>query len=204
MAIISMIQGAALAVQLYASPWYWRQDYHTSALTGAMWVNELIYGHPERIRSCLGMRVHVYLALVAELRTHGLSDSRYVSLREKLAIFLYTCVTGLSIRHVGERFQRSNETISMSVIYSPMFSYFYLSHLLVAISKKCLLHFLLLDSIMNMSAFHPLMTLYLLKFATIHDGFHFSRVLLEQWMELTSVVAHQRRSGMLLGIGKAS
>ncbi|KAJ7050996.1 hypothetical protein C8F01DRAFT_939060, partial [Mycena amicta] len=42
----------------------------------------------------------------------GYTGSRHVSLEEKLAIFLYTCVTGLSVRHVGERFQRSNETIS--------------------------------------------------------------------------------------------
>jgi len=111
-----MIQGATLAVQLYASPLYWKQPYHISALTGEMWVNELIYGHPDRIRNCLGMRVHVYLALVGELRAHGLSDSKYVTLREKVAIFLYTCVTGLPIPHVGERFQRSNETISKCVL----------------------------------------------------------------------------------------
>jgi hypothetical protein len=58
------------------------------------------------------MRVHVFLALLAELHLCGLKDSRHVTLREKVAIFLYTCVMGLSIRHVGEHFQRSNETIS--------------------------------------------------------------------------------------------
>ncbi|KAJ7081525.1 hypothetical protein C8R44DRAFT_527075, partial [Mycena epipterygia] len=42
----------------------------------------------------------------------GLTHSKHVTLEEQVAIFLYTCVTGLSIRHVGERFQRSNETIS--------------------------------------------------------------------------------------------
>ena len=30
----------------------------------------------------------------------------------QLAIFLYTSVTGLSLHHVGERFQRANGTIS--------------------------------------------------------------------------------------------
>ncbi|THU79228.1 hypothetical protein K435DRAFT_558359, partial [Dendrothele bispora CBS 962.96] len=31
---------------------------------------------------------------------------------EKAAIFLYTCRTGLSVRHVGEWFQHSNATIT--------------------------------------------------------------------------------------------
>ena len=110
--VVSMLHSAWLAVTLYASTWYWKQPYHTSALSGEAWVNELIFGHPERIRTCLGMRVHVFLALVSELRLHGLKDSRYVTLKEKVAIFLYVCVTGLSVEHVGERFQRSNDTIS--------------------------------------------------------------------------------------------
>jgi len=109
--IMYMVQCATLAVFLYASQWYWKQPYHNSALTGAEWVKELIYGHFERIKSCLGMRVHVFLALLAELHLCGLKDSKHVTLREKVAIFLYTCVTGLSIHHVGEHFQCSNDTI---------------------------------------------------------------------------------------------
>ena len=46
----------------------------------------------------------------------GHTPSRYVSLEEQLAIFLYTSVTGLTTRHVGERFQRSNATISKWVL----------------------------------------------------------------------------------------
>ena len=41
-----------------------------------------------------------------------------VTLEEQLTIFLYTCVTGLSVRHVGERFQWSNGTISKYVFHS--------------------------------------------------------------------------------------
>ena len=110
--VVSMLHSAWLAVTLYASTWYWKQPYHTSALSGEAWVNELIFGHPERIRTCLSMRVHVFLALVSELHLHGLKNSRYVTLKEKIAIFLYVCVIGLSVEHVGERFQRSNDTIS--------------------------------------------------------------------------------------------
>ncbi|KIN98454.1 hypothetical protein M404DRAFT_157497, partial [Pisolithus tinctorius Marx 270] len=36
----------------------------------------------------------------------------FVSLEEQLAIFLYMSVTGLTIRHIGEHSQQSNETIS--------------------------------------------------------------------------------------------
>ena len=42
-------------------------------------------------------------------------DLRHVSLEEQLAIFLYTCVTGLTTRHVAECFQHSNKTICQSV-----------------------------------------------------------------------------------------
>lgn len=88
------------------------EPYHTSALSGEDWVLELLSGHPERIRCELGVHSEVFVQLVGELRAIGHSNSKFVSLEEQVAIFLYTSVTGLSIRHVGERFQRSNETIS--------------------------------------------------------------------------------------------
>lgn len=91
---------------------YVREPYHTSALSGEAWVLELLCGHPNRIRTELGVSVEVFSNLVQELRDIGYQNSRNVSLEEQLAIFLYMCVTGLTIRHVGERFQRSNETIS--------------------------------------------------------------------------------------------
>ncbi len=108
-----LINVVGVATQLYSTPLYWKQPYHTSKLSGAEWVKELINGHHDRIWTELGMRVHVFLAFVHELRVVcGLGDSRYIGLDEQAAIFLYMCVTGLSVRHVGERFQRSNETIS--------------------------------------------------------------------------------------------
>jgi hypothetical protein len=106
-----------IAAVLYQEPNYWKQGYHTSALSGEAWVNELIHGHPDRIFCELGMRLHVFMAFVANLQLlGGLTISKHgVSVEEQAAIFLYTCVTGLSIRHVGERFQRSNDTISKLV-----------------------------------------------------------------------------------------
>lgn len=86
--------------------------YHMSILTGEGWVTELVNGNPRHIHCELGVHCHVFQALVSELRGMGHTDSRYVSLEEQLAIFLYSCITGLTIQHTGEQFQRSNETIS--------------------------------------------------------------------------------------------
>ena len=88
------------------------QPYHISILTGEGWVLELLAGHPERICCELGMQHEVFIQLITELHTLGHTNSWFVSLEEQLAIFLYCCVTGLIIRHVGEHFQRSNDTIS--------------------------------------------------------------------------------------------
>jgi hypothetical protein len=89
-----------------------REPYHTSILTGEGWVIELLGGHPDRIRCELGMSLDVFSDLISDLRAMGHGNSRNVSLEEQVAIFLYASVTGLTVRHLGERFQRSNETIS--------------------------------------------------------------------------------------------
>jgi len=88
------------------------EPYHTSALSGEAWVIELLVGHPDWIRCELGMDAFVFAKLIADLRAQGHGNSKWVSLEEQLSIFLYTCVTGLTIRHVGKQFQRSNATIS--------------------------------------------------------------------------------------------
>lgn len=90
-----------------------RVPYHTSALSGEAWVLELITGHPDRIQHNLGVSLNVFDSLLHILRANGFAPSRNgVSVEEQLAIFLYTCVTGLSTRLIGERFQRSSDTIS--------------------------------------------------------------------------------------------
>jgi len=107
--VINIIVAAA---QMYAGPLYNKTPYHTSILTGEMWVQELIAGHPKRIRTELGMRRNIFLQFVQTLMLSGLKPGRFVSYEEQAAIFLYACVTGLSTRRLGERFQRSNDTIS--------------------------------------------------------------------------------------------
>lgn len=114
-----ILMKAAQAVVEYATPLYDKIPYHTSALSGEAWVLELLNGHPKRIRCELGVNKHVFQALIDELSTMGLQSSRNVTSEEKLSIFLYKSVTGLSVEHVGERFQRSNDTISryFSIIF---------------------------------------------------------------------------------------
>jgi len=90
--------------------------YHTSILSGYHWVSELLSGHPDHIRCELGVRKETFIQLVTELRKMGFKDSKFVTLEEQLAIFLYTCVTGLTTQHVGECFQCSNDTISQYVV----------------------------------------------------------------------------------------
>jgi hypothetical protein len=111
----AILGGLCPAIMAYASPFYNKERYHTSALSGIAWVEELMEGHPERIRCELGVHLHVFELLLRVLRKIGHKDSKHVPLHEQLAIFLYTCVTGLSTRHVGERFQRSNATIAQYV-----------------------------------------------------------------------------------------
>ena len=64
-----------ISTSLYSSPQYWKQSYHTSALSRAAWVQELIYGHKNQIKSELGMRLHVFMSFLATLRLCGLEDS---------------------------------------------------------------------------------------------------------------------------------
>jgi hypothetical protein len=91
---------------------YVKQPYHTSILSGEGWVQELLNGHPKRIQCELGITKELFHQLLYELQAMGHTRSKYVSLEEQLAIFLYSSVTGLTVRHAGERFQRSNATIS--------------------------------------------------------------------------------------------
>jgi hypothetical protein len=104
------------AIIEHSTPLYSKIPYHTCPFTGLAWVHDLMAGHPERIRHELGVHLHVFKLLLVVLRKMGYSDSRHVLLEEQLAIFLYACCSGLTIRFLGEQFQRSNDTISKYAI----------------------------------------------------------------------------------------
>jgi len=104
---------ATAGARFYAESIFFKLPYHNSALTGQMWVNELLSGNPRCIKDQLGMGKHVFRKLVKKLfiMTNA-SHTWHVDLSEQVAIFLYTIVTNLSNRKVGECFQRSGDTIS--------------------------------------------------------------------------------------------
>ncbi len=95
----------SLTVLDYAQTYYNKCPYHDSALTGATWVLELLKGHPKHICKELRVQKHVFRTLIIALEDAGHTPSKFVMLEEQLAIFLYTCVMGISLGHVCECFQ---------------------------------------------------------------------------------------------------
>ncbi|KAF9524879.1 hypothetical protein CPB83DRAFT_752081, partial [Crepidotus variabilis] len=87
----SFVHLIGIAAVLYSQPGYFSQPYHTSALTGAAWVNELIHGHPDCIFCQLGMHLHVFISFCAALELlGGITISRHgITVEEQAAIFLY-------------------------------------------------------------------------------------------------------------------
>ncbi|KAL1671258.1 hypothetical protein EV122DRAFT_172261, partial [Schizophyllum commune] len=64
------------------------QPMHMSILTGQKWVEELLDGHPIRFRRSMGMGHSIFQSLVRDLRKAGLRDSRFVTAKEQVAVFL--------------------------------------------------------------------------------------------------------------------
>jgi hypothetical protein len=116
--LATVMQYVVLGVGLFTAPQYCKEAMHTSVLSGRAWLDELLNGHPDRIYIALGMRKHVFLALVIQIRLMGYVEAQQaqIYLDESLAIFLFTCVTGNAIDHVAERFQHSKSTISEQVL----------------------------------------------------------------------------------------
>lgn len=112
--VAAVVQYVVLGLAQYLAPRYAKEPMHDSSLSGRAWLNELLAGHPGVFHICFGMQRHVFLALVVQLHLLGYNEkpNAHVLLDEALAIFLYTCVTGLSVDHVAVRFQHSKSTIS--------------------------------------------------------------------------------------------
>lgn len=170
------VNTVVFAASVYAGSFYDKTPYHTSSLTGEMWVAELMSGHPERIKAELGMRLHVFLALVEALSAVGLRASRHISLEQHVAIFLYVCVTGLSIRHVGERFQHANATISQYVFEALLMVNILIHPLPLDLFVQSYMQYLHLHSTPHTFDFQPFMTLSHPKLRTTPSFSHSSRM----------------------------
>jgi len=86
---------------------------HTSKLSGAERVHEILTGHESLSKRNFRMEVGVFQALVNKLREKQLlADSRAFLVEEKVAIFLYALAKNASNESLQYEFQHSGETIS--------------------------------------------------------------------------------------------
>jgi DDE superfamily endonuclease len=110
--VVSFVVAAAITYHDYYSNFN-KTPQHTSRFTGRRWMQELLDGHPTRIKDNLGISREGFRYLENLLiRKSNLRNSRYMDTTEQLGIFLYAVVTDLSMRKLAERFQRSTETIN--------------------------------------------------------------------------------------------
>jgi hypothetical protein len=102
-----------LNVLQYAHNHLFPEPYNTSILSGPEFMTYLLNSsHPDKMPTVLGASAHVFYKLLDMLISYGgLSDSREVDAIEKLGIFLWLGRYNASIREIGERFQRSPDTI---------------------------------------------------------------------------------------------
>jgi len=84
--LITCAAGAAACS--YGLPLYDKTPYHTSALTRADWVRELLNGHPKRIRNELGVHKHVFNGLILALQQAGFIHPDMSSSKNNL---LFSC-----------------------------------------------------------------------------------------------------------------
>jgi hypothetical protein len=82
-----------------------RKRIHTSILTGDLYVKEVLEGHELRCKRDFRMEKHIFHNLVECLRDRCcLRDTDFVSVKEQVAIFLYTVSKNASNRILQGRF----------------------------------------------------------------------------------------------------
>ena len=98
---------ATLAVLDYTQQYYNKRPFHDSALSGVAWVCELLSAYAES----LGY-TNMSFGLSSLLSKMLSTDIQSSSHSRNNPIFLYVCVTGLSLIHVCECFQWAPDTTS--------------------------------------------------------------------------------------------
>ncbi|XP_040385299.1 uncharacterized protein LOC121055969 [Oryza brachyantha] len=85
---------------------------HTSKLSGAEYISELLNGHPRRCCNNLRMESHIFQSLSDHLRSKNLLQStRGVMVEEQLGMFMYMLSRNASFGALTDRFQHSPETV---------------------------------------------------------------------------------------------
>ena len=88
-----------------------RRPMHTSILTGARRVNEILNGHEDLCKRHFRMETDIFQALVQKLRENDrLVDGRDVSVEEQVAIFLYALSKNATNDTLADWFQHSGQT----------------------------------------------------------------------------------------------
>lgn len=71
---------------------------------GRQFIQDLLEGHPGRIRNITLLSKEAFLALVTEIRDAGVDDGDFISVKEKVLIFLCIAVYGQTNRVLYEQF----------------------------------------------------------------------------------------------------
>jgi hypothetical protein len=80
---------------------------------GGVYLQELLSSTPKRIYEVLRMKKETFFELCTWLQIHtDLKPSRWISIEERMAMFLWTLNYSASNQAVTERFQHPKETVS--------------------------------------------------------------------------------------------
>jgi hypothetical protein len=112
LAVAFYVKTVVSAAFIYCTMYFSKEPYNASSLSGELWLQELLDGHPEWFQTQFGINKHVFQHLVHDLQNIGLTCLKYLTLKEHVVIFLYTLVTALSSWLVAEQFQHSLDTIT--------------------------------------------------------------------------------------------
>lgn len=83
-----------------------------SMLTGPRYVKELLEGNPAHCQEMLRMKIEAFISMCHHFRIRGwLQNSRYISVEEKVAMFLMALSQNIRNRLVKRRFNHSTQTI---------------------------------------------------------------------------------------------
>ena len=93
-AALFFINTIGCAAQTLTAHFYDKTPYHTSALTGCAWVQELITGHPNRIKSKLGMtsfKCSLKLFIASDYKIQGILLWKNILQFSSIPVLSWTC-----------------------------------------------------------------------------------------------------------------
>lgn len=89
-----------------------RQRISTSSLTCSLYIQELLNGSPIVCYDLMRMDKNGFISLCQLFKEKGwLSDSKHLTVEEKMAMFLFTISHNLRNRFIKIRFQHSGHTV---------------------------------------------------------------------------------------------